>query len=94
MPYFTENGFAEEKKNSIYLFNKLEKGGKVDIPMMPEINPLSVRITYSLDEKITTSQSMNMDFYLRQILRGDNWDYSKGALIFYNGKSFWKVLKT
>ena len=94
MPYFTEKGYSQEKKNSIFLFDKLEKGGKVDIPLMPEINPLSVHITYSLDEKITTSQNMHMDFYLRQVLRGDNWDYSNGALIFYNIKSFWKILKT
>lgn len=94
MPYLMENGYAYEKKNAVFLFDKLEKGGKVDIPFMPEINPLSVHITYSLDEKITTSQSMHMDFYLRQVLRGDNWDYSNGALIFFYGKSFWKVLKT
>ncbi len=94
MPYLIENNYAKDEKRIVQLFNDLEKGGKIDIPLLPDVNPLSAHITYSLDEKITTSQSMHLDFYLRQVLRGDNWDTGKGVLMFFYERSFWKIMKT
>jgi hypothetical protein len=95
IPYFTEKGYAKDDKKVVTLFENLEKGEKIDIPVISDVNPLSIHITYSLDEKITTSQSMHMDFYLRQVLKGDNWDCSGGnKVMFFDSRTIWKLIKT
>lgn len=73
VPYFLEIGLLKEKKDK-YTIPNLSRGEKIDIPVDLDVIPLSAFLTYSLDENLTTTSSMKMDFCLRQIMGYDDHD--------------------
>lgn len=94
LPYFAEKGFAKDNEHSVELFTDLKRGEKIDVPDLEGMNPLSTHITYSMDDNLTTSQSMHMDFYVRQVLGGTTWNFSNSPLMFFTEKIITKLLKT
>lgn len=69
IPFFVEKGILKEKKK-YYEFNygKVRYGEVIDIPKPSGIAPLSVHITYAMDEQLTLTQSLRAAFYLRQVM--------------------------
>ena len=61
-----------------YVPKDLMRGEVVDIPPLDNVNPLGAFLTYSFDEAMSATQTMRMDFYLRQVI-GMGWNYIKTA---------------
>ena len=55
-----------------YVPDKLLRGEIINIPQ-PENSPLAVYLTYSFDEDMSATQSMRIDFYIRQVMGYDVW---------------------
>lgn len=85
--YFKGRGdFAENKYTGTYYYQKgLKRGEVIDIPPMNNINPLGAFVTYSFSESMDATQSMRMDFYLRQLMGVNSKyiDFSQCPLIFF-----------
>lgn len=69
--FLLQNGFIKEK-NGYYTmkYPKLQKGLVFDVPKKDNAS-VSIHITYSFDENITTTQTMRTSFYLSQIVVGN-----------------------
>lgn len=86
--YFKSKQMVKENKRYYEIcFENLKRGEKVDIPQLKDVTPLSIHITYGLDEMMRQSQNMHIDFYWRQVLGigGNVWkniDFQKCPLIF------------
>lgn len=67
-PFFASIGILKDKGDS-YFYNsgEMKRGQIMDIPRIPG-NELSIHITYSFDEKLSTTQSMRTNFYLSQVV--------------------------
>jgi len=83
LPYFLKNNIMKEMKLSYrFEFNNFKCGQKYNIPPINDLNPMTVHITYSLDENISSSRNLHIEFYLRQIMgtriSGFNHLYKKG----------------
>ena len=94
IPVLTEKGFVKEKKKYYDLdYSTLKRGDKVEMPVPEGTCPLSAFFTYSFDENLNATQTMRMEFYLRQIMGSDSSvsytvdmkdiDYSKCPLVFF-----------
>ena len=94
--YFKEQNFKETEYSGgvkVYLPKDLKRGEKINIPPIDNVNPLGAYVTYSFDEAMSATQSMRIDFYLRQLLGGassylwgtfmKNIDISQCPVIFF-----------
>ena len=95
LDYLMENGYAfKEKHYDKIKFEGLKRGEKINFPPIDNITPLSVHITYALDEMLSETQSMRTAFYWRQVMGVESvsnvnkslfkkLDYRKCPLFFY-----------
>ena len=93
IPYYKQQNKFKETEYwggvKAYLPTKdFKRGETINIPPLDDINPLSAFVTYSFDELMSTTQSMRIDFYLRQLLGVGtdglkNVDFSQCPLIFF-----------
>ena len=82
IPFLLKNDYMSESKKSYRInMERWKRGQKLDLPIVENAAPLSVHLTYSLDEQLSSTQSMRADFYLRQIMganrHGINVDFTK-----------------
>lgn len=83
LSYFLKNNIMKEMKTCYrFEFEGLKCGQKYNLPVMNNLNPMSIHISYSLDENISSTRNLQIDFYLRQIMgtkiSGGNHLYKKG----------------
>jgi hypothetical protein len=73
-PFFASIGILKDKGDSYFTNSgEMKRGQIMDIPRIPG-NELSIHITYSFDEKLSTTQSMRTNFYLSQVVGDDYVD--------------------
>ena len=86
LPYFKEKKYAVEKgtpKNPILTLFETEiakRGDKIDLPPVDGLSPLAAYYTYSFSENFEATQSLHMDFYVKQIMGTRHTNASKGDL--------------
>ncbi len=96
LPILTEKNYVKEKKKNYLLdYGKLKRGEKISMPVPEGTSPLSAFFTYGFDENLSSTQTMRMEFYVRQIMGSDSSasytadlkdiDYSKCPLVFFTG---------
>lgn len=68
--YLKEQGYLEEKSKryDLSLPEDMFIGDKIDIPDLEDVRPLSLFITYAMDEAQTNPQSMPINFRVRQFM--------------------------
>lgn len=68
--YLKEQGYLEEKSKryDLSLPEDMLIGDKIDIPDLDDVRPLSLFITYAMDEAQTNPQSMPINFRVRQFM--------------------------
>ena len=98
IPVLTQMNYVKEKKKYYTLdYGKLKRGERINMPVPEGSCPLSAFFTYGFDENLTSTQTMRMEFYLRQIMGADSSasytvdlkdiDYSKCPLVFFTWAS-------
>ena len=89
--YFKEQNFKETEYwggIKVYLPKNLCRGESINIPPLDNVNPLGAYVTYSFDEGMNATQSMRIDFYIRQLFGSGrkgfkDLDFSQCPLIFF-----------
>ena len=83
VPFFIQRGLVEDKdKFYNFLFDKLNVGETVDIPM-PADMPLTVHLSYAFEEDQKSHKSIRTEFYLRKLMgakdtgNGDRIDFTE-----------------
>lgn len=93
IPALIKDGKVEQKKN-YYVIKELKRGQKIDIVQSPDTPPLSAYVTYSHDESLSSTNSLNMGFYVRQLVgigKIKNVDYSHCPFVFFYPKGTGRV---
>lgn len=76
LPYLVEKGILIEKKKKYEINGKMiKKGDRFELPKL-DASPISVYLTYSLDEGQSATQSMKIDFFVHKVIVYDGYDSS------------------
>lgn len=95
LDHFEQLGMVSEEKRSYKItLPDFHRGDRVDIPAPANGAPISIHITYSMDEELSQTRSMRSGLYIRQFLGTNNQsperlakqlDYSKSPVIWFGG---------